>query len=63
MQAHNNFSEDMTQRAIEIIAYPTKLMADGFKYLGFHLKPNSYTFKDWMWLYKKVESRVTSWDN
>ena len=54
MLAQNNFTEDLTLKENEIIAYPTKSMSDGFKYLGFHLKPNTYTFKDWMWLYKKV---------
>ena len=39
------------------------MIAEGFKYLGFFLKPNSYAFQDWMWLYQKVESRVSFWAN
>ena len=63
MLAHNEFLEELIQRSNEILSYPTKSMAHGFKYLGFLLKPNSYTFKDWMWLYQKVEYRVSSWAN
>ena len=36
-------------------------MDEGFKYLGFVLKPNAYSFKDWMWLYKKIEGRIGCW--
>ena len=37
-------------------------MDEGSKYLGFVLKPNAYCFKDWMWLYKKIESRIGCWN-
>lgn len=30
----------------------------GFKYLGFRLKPSSYTLKDWNWLIIKCETRI-----
>ena len=36
-------------------------MEEGFKYLGFILKPNSYSFKYYMWLYKKIEGRIGCW--
>ena len=38
-------------------------MSEGFKYLGFVLKPNAYSFKDWMWLYKNIEGRIGCWTN
>ena len=60
---HNEFSEELTQRLKEILSYPAKLISKGFKYIRFFLKPNSYAFQDWMWLYQKVESRVSSWAN
>ena len=34
---------------------------EGFKYLGFHLKPDSYSSQDWMCLYKKIERRIAMW--
>ena len=36
-------------------------MGEGLKYIGFHLKPNSYSSQDWMWLYKKIEDRIGCW--
>ena len=37
-------------------------MDEGFKYLGFVLKPNAYSFKYWMRLYKKIEGRIGCWN-
>ena len=34
---------------------------EGFKYLGYMLKPNNYHRKDWMWLVKKVDHKIGSW--
>ena len=41
--------------------YTIKPMDEGFKYLGFVLKPNACSFKYWMWLYKKIEGRIGCW--
>ena len=60
--AHNEFPRELVQKSREILAYPTKPLGEGFKYLGFFLKPNFYAFKDWMWLFQKVEARVSSWE-
>ena len=35
MLAHNEFPGELVQKSREILAYPTKLMGEGFKYLGF----------------------------
>ena len=48
------FLEELKQIAKEIIPFPTVPITKGFKYLGFFLKPNCYSFQDWVWLYKKV---------
>ena len=34
---------------------------DGFKYLGFFLKPSGYIVKDWRWLIKKIVWKFKSW--
>ena len=52
--AHNEFLDELAQKLKEILAYPTKPLAEGFQYLGFFLKPNCYAFKDWMWPFQKV---------
>ena len=54
MLSHNDFSDEIILKAKEILAYPAKILGEGFKYLGFYLKPNCYAFKDWMWLFQKV---------
>jgi hypothetical protein len=33
------------------------------KYLEFHLLPNSYLFKDWLWLVKKIQACIGLWVN
>ena len=61
--AHNEFPRELVQKSREILAYPKKPLGEGFKYLVFFLKRNCYDFKDWMWLFQKVEARVSSWKN
>ena len=36
-------------------------MSTGFKYLGYFIKPSGYLVKDWLWLIKKFENRITHW--
>ena len=33
-------------------------LQDGIKYLGFYLKPNDYSKRDWGWMIDKVEKRL-----
>ena len=63
MLVHNECSAELIQQSKEILSYPTNPMSDGFKYLGFFLKPNSYGFQYWIWIYQKVEERVSAWGN
>jgi hypothetical protein len=42
---------------------PVSKNLDGLKYLGFNLKENNYSKKDWQWLYSKIEKRLLSWKN
>ena len=43
--AHNDFLEELAQSSKELLAYPDILIFEGFEYLGFSLKPNSYAFQ------------------
>jgi len=36
---------------------------DGFKYLGFNLKPNNYGKEDQRWLLSRVEQNISFWCN
>ena len=33
----------------------------GFKYLGYNLKPLGYSIKDWKWILKEIEKRISHW--
>ena len=63
MLVHNECSKYLIQQSKEIISYPINPMSKGFKYIGFFLKHNIYVFQDWIWLYQKVEARVSTWAN
>ena len=54
--SENGFPEEIRDRLRAEFPCIIKPMDEGFKYLGFVLKPNAYS-KDWMWLYKKIEGR------
>ena len=41
---HNEFTEDLTQQAKEIIPYPIVTITEGFKYLGFFSKTKLLCF-------------------
>ena len=36
-------------------------LSQGVKYLGFLLKPVGYKYEDWLWLYNKIEARISVW--
>jgi hypothetical protein len=46
-------------------SFPTQIKSlyEGFKYLGFNLKPDNYKKEDWSWLIRKVEARIAIWVN
>ena len=60
---HNNMDEEVIEQAKTLFPVLMSPLDDGFKYLGFKLKPNSYSTQDWMWLYKKIESKISMWTN
>ena len=59
----NGLPDIVTNRLSSEFPYSIKPMSEGFKYLGFVLKPNAYSFKDWMWLYKNIEGQIGCWTN
>jgi len=38
-------------------------LSEGFKYLGYYIKSESYKVTDWNWLVGKVEKRIRHWCN
>lgn len=49
------------RRITEALPFETNSMMDSFKYLGFHLKPDTYRKQDWFWLVEKIENWVKQW--
>ena len=47
----------------EIFSIASTTLDNGFKYLGFFLKPNAYRIRDWAWLWKIIDSRISHWVN
>jgi len=47
----------------EIFAIDGVPLGEGFKYLGFFMKPNSYRIRDWVWLWKRIEKKINHWVN
>ena len=36
-------------------------LEDGFRYLGFNLKPDNCCVKDWFWLIKRIEKIIITY--
>jgi hypothetical protein len=45
----------------ELLPFDVRSVDEGFKYLGFYIKPNCYNRADWLWLEKKFEKRIVHW--
>jgi hypothetical protein len=54
--------EDMLLQLDELLPLNHRRIEEGIKYLGFKLKPRSYSLDDWMWLAKKNQERISLWD-
>jgi hypothetical protein len=59
----NHCSSSKEDSLLNIIPAQSKPLSDGFKYLGFCLKPDCYKKEDWNWLIRKVETRILVWVN
>jgi hypothetical protein len=49
----NELGDDLKGLLKEHLPFAWKSINEGMKYLGFKLKPNSYSFDDWVWLIKE----------
>jgi hypothetical protein len=47
----------------ELFPYNFVDLSEGFKYLGYYIKVDSYKAADWNWLVAKVEKRIGHWCN
>ena len=51
--SENYILETVKNKLEAKVPYILKPQTEGFKYLGFNLKPSAYSFKDCKWLYKR----------
>lgn len=52
---HFGIDEYILDAFKRLLPYNFFPLEDGFKYLGYFLKPSSYKNNDWLWLVKRVE--------
>ena len=57
----HNIQHDCLEELKELFQYKVEQVESGFKYLVFFLKPNNYRVKDWNWLIKNIDKRISNW--
>ena len=60
---HNDLDAALLGRITGLLPYRFAHLNQGFKYLGYFLKPSGYLVKDWHWLIAKFEKRISHWTN
>lgn len=58
-----NLEEEAMEWLSDMFDYPKVDLLEGLKYLGFIIKPNGYTQRDWGWILSKVEKISSLWCN
>lgn len=57
----HNMEENVLHHISIIFPYGMSPIENGFKYLGFYIKPNLYRISDWYWLVNRYEKRIGHW--
>jgi hypothetical protein len=60
---HSGVQQETLVELKELFQFDYKDLSEGFKYLGYFLKPDSYKAEDWQWLIEKFENRIHLWCN
>ena len=55
----NNVDDGSLIRITRSLPFKTEHISSGFNYLGYFIKPLGYKVKDWSWLIKKFEKRIS----
>ena len=58
---YNNVDIDIRSEISKALPYKMEPISTGFMYLGYFLKPLGYRVRDWHWLIKKFEHRISHW--
>jgi hypothetical protein len=55
--------DSITERIKALLPLQVKEFEENMKYLGYQLKDNNYSYKDWLTVYKKIEKKIIFWCN
>ena len=58
---YNNVDIDIRSEISKDLPYKMEPINIGFIYLGYFLKPLGYRVRDWHWLFKKFDHRISHW--
>jgi hypothetical protein len=58
-----NLREQSLTQLKELFPHNFVQLSEGFNYLGYFIKADSYKIADWNWLVAKVEKRIGHWCN
>jgi hypothetical protein len=59
----NEMEEEVKIQATKFSPCEPSEIKNGIKYWDFKLKPNDYKYVDWLWLFNKIEARISIWCN
>ena len=54
-------TSDIRNQIADFLPYNMVRISEGFKYLGFRLKPLGYRSFDWNWLVERFEMKINNW--
>jgi hypothetical protein len=60
---HTGVQQETLDELNVLFNFDFKDLSEGFKYLGYFLKPDSYKAEDWRWLIEKFDFRINHWCN
>jgi hypothetical protein len=55
----NSLFDEARRERDQALLFPRSDLDRGLKYLGFLLKPNSYSYNNWLWLFKKIYACIS----
>ena len=58
---YNETTEEIWMGITALLPYKLNHIDEGFKYLGYHLKPSNYGTKGYRWLVKRFEKKSVTW--
>ena len=60
---HNDLDANLLRSITGLLPYRFEHINNGFKYLGYFVKPSGYLVRDWHWILSKFKKRILHWTN